>query len=97
MPGYLIANLDVKDATVFDWYRQKVAPIIEQYGGRYLVRGGAIERLEGGLPLKRLIVLEFPDLAAARRFYHSADYAPVMKLRFASANSDVVLVDGHDG
>jgi uncharacterized protein (DUF1330 family) len=97
MPGYLIANLDITDAAVFDQYREKVTPIIAQYGGRYLVRGGAVEALEGTLPLHRLVVLEFPSLDAARRFYHSADYAPVMKLRFASAQSDIVLVDGVAG
>jgi uncharacterized protein (DUF1330 family) len=97
MPGYLIANLDVRDAAVFGEYRDKVAPVIARYGGRYLVRGGAIETLEGGLPLKRLVVLEFPSLDAARSFYHSAEYAPVMKLRFASTVSDIVLVDGYSG
>ena len=97
MPGYLIANLDIKDAAIFDQYRQKVSPIIAQYGGRYLVRGGVAETLEGTLPLKRLVVLEFPSLDAARRFYHSPDYAPVMKLRLASAQSEIVLVDGYAG
>ncbi len=94
MPGYLIANLDVTDAALFSEYREKVEPVLARYGARWLVRGGAIETLEGGLPLKRLVVLEFASLDAARRFYHSADYAPLIKLRLASTNSDLVLVDG---
>ena len=61
------------------------------------MRGGAIENLEGGLPVKRLIVLEFPTLDAARRFYHSADYAPVKKLRLASTSTDLFLIDGYSG
>lgn len=97
MPGYLIANLDVTDAATFNEYRQKVEPVIERYGGRYIVRGGAIETLEGGLPLKRLVVLEFPTLDAARRFYHSADHAPLKKLRHGNTNSDLVLIEGYTG
>jgi uncharacterized protein (DUF1330 family) len=97
MPGYLIANLDVKDAATFSAYREQVEPVLKRYGARYLVRGGAIETLEGDLPLRRLVVLEFPTLDAARRFYHSADYAPVRKLRHASVNSDLILVDGYSG
>lgn len=97
MPGYLIANIEVKDAAIFDEYRQKVAPVIARYGGRYIVRGGAIETLEGSWPLKRLVVLEFPSLDAARRFYDSVEYAPLLKLRLAGTRSDVVLVDGYAG
>jgi uncharacterized protein (DUF1330 family) len=97
MPGYLIANLDVKDAATFSAYREQVEPVLKRYGARYLVRGGAIETLEGGLPLKRLVVLEFPTLDAARRFYHSADYAAVKHLRHASVSSDLFLVDGYSG
>lgn len=97
MPGYLIANLDVHDPALYDQYRQKVPPIIAKYGGRYLVRGTDIETVEGGLPLKRLVVLEFPSLDAARRFYHSEEYAPVMALRIASTKSDIILVDGYSG
>jgi uncharacterized protein (DUF1330 family) len=97
MPGYLIANLEVTDPVVYEQYRQKVPPIIAQYGGRYLVRGGAIETVEGGLPLKRLVVLEFPSLDAARRFYNGKEYAPVKALRVASTKSDIILVDGYGG
>jgi len=97
MPGYLIANLDVKDAATFTQYSEQVGPVLKRYGARFLVRGGAIEALEGDLPLKRLVVLEFPTLDAARRFYNSADYAPVKKLRHASAKSDLIIVDGYSG
>lgn len=97
MPGYLIANIEVHDAAVYDQYREKVPPIIAQYGGRYIVRGGTLEAVEGALPLKRLVVLEFPSLDAARRFYNSKEYEPVKALRLASTKSDIVLVDGYTG
>lgn len=97
MPGYLIANLEVTDPAGFEQYRQKVTPLIAQFGGRYIVRGGELDRKEGNLPLKRLVVLEFPSLDAARRFYDSPEYAPLIKIRQASTKSDLVLVDGYSG
>ena len=97
MAGYLIANIDVTNPAGFDEYRKKVSPIIAQYGGRYIVRGGETRMLEGNLPLKRFIVLEFPTLAAAQKFYDSPEYKPLMGIREASAKSDVFLVEGYAG
>ncbi|MGH7075516.1 MAG: DUF1330 domain-containing protein [Stellaceae bacterium] len=97
MSGYLIANVEIHDPAVYDQYRQKVGPIIAQYGGRFIVRGAAAETREGSLSLKRVVVLEFPNLDAARRFYDNAEYAPVKALRLASARSDVMLVEGYAG
>ena len=97
MPGYLIANLDVRDAALYEEYRQKVPALIARHGGKYLVRGGALDVREGSLPLKRLVVLEFPTLEAARRFYDSADYAPLKTMRIAATNSDVILAEGYTG
>ncbi len=97
MPGYLIANLDVHDAATYDKYRREVPAVIAHYGGRYLVRGGAIDAREGTLPLKRVVVLEFPTLDAARRFYDSMEYAPLKALRLASTTSDVALIEGYAG
>jgi uncharacterized protein (DUF1330 family) len=97
MAGYLIANIDVKDAAKFEEYRQKVVPVIEKFGGRYLVRGGELRRLEGNLPLNRLVILEFPTIDAAQKFYDSAEYAPILKLRLDSTRSEVVLAEGYSG
>jgi uncharacterized protein (DUF1330 family) len=97
MAGYLVANIEVKDPEKFEEYRLKVVPVIEKFGGRYLIRGGDVRRLEGNLPLGRLVVLEFPTLEAAQRFYNSTEYEPILKLRLASTRSDVVLVQGYSG
>jgi uncharacterized protein (DUF1330 family) len=83
MPGYLIANLEVTDPAGFEEYRQKVSPLIAQFGGRYLVRGGDVKTLEGNLPIHRLVVLEFPSIEAAQRFYDSPEYQPLLKIRLA--------------
>ena len=94
MPAYFIVNLDVKDRERFEAYRQQVVPVVEKHGGRYLVRGGELHPVEGDLGLKRLVILEFPSLEAARRFYGSPEYAPLLRLRQDSAASDIVLVEG---
>jgi uncharacterized protein (DUF1330 family) len=97
MAGYLIANIEVKDPAKFEEYRQKVVPVIKKFGGRYLIRGGDLRRLEGNLPFNRLVVLEFPTIEAAQRFYDSAEYQPILKLRLASTRSDMVLAEGYSG
>jgi uncharacterized protein (DUF1330 family) len=95
--GYLIANIQVKDPVKFDEYRQRVAPLIQKFGGRYLIRGGEVHRLEGNPSFHRLVVLEFPTLDSARQFYDSAEYQPILKLRLDSTLSDTVLVQGYSG
>jgi uncharacterized protein (DUF1330 family) len=95
MPGYLIANIKITDPEGFERYRAGVPAVIAQYGGRYLVRGGALERMENAEAFHRLVVLEFPSLAAARAFYDSPEYAPLLKLRLASTESHAVLVEGY--
>ncbi len=94
MAAYFIVNLDIHDAERFETYRQQVAPLVEEHGGRYLVRGGELHALEGDLGFKRLLVVEFPSMEAARRFYDSPEYAPLLKLRQECAESDIVLVEG---
>jgi uncharacterized protein (DUF1330 family) len=94
MAAYLIANIEVRDTDAFAVYGEQVRPVVERHGGRYLVRGGAVHPLEGDLGLKRLVVLEFPSMEAARRFYDSEAYAPLLKLRADSTVSHVALVEG---
>jgi uncharacterized protein (DUF1330 family) len=94
MPGYLIANVKVTDPEGFERYRAGVPAVIAQYGGRYAVRGGAMERLENADGFNRMVVLEFPSLDAARAFYFSLEYAPLLKLRSETTESQVMLVDG---
>ncbi len=96
MKGYLIANLDIHDQPTFQRYREEVVPLIAKYGGRYIIRGGEVDTLEGHLGLKRLIVLEFPSVEAARAFYESPEYQPVKAVRLQSTTSDVALVVGYD-
>jgi uncharacterized protein (DUF1330 family) len=94
MPAYAIANIDVHTPEVFERYRERVAGTIGQYGGKYIVRGGPSEVLEGGWKPRRLVVMEFPSMAALKDWYHSAEYQAIVAARHDSAHSDIVLVEG---
>ena len=94
MAALVIAEVDVQDATLFEEYRRLVPATIAQYGGKYVVRGGATESKEGGWAPKRMVVLEFPTMARAREWYHSAEYAPALAMRLKAAKSRVILVEG---
>lgn len=94
MPAYLIANVDVHDPARYDRYRQQVPATIAQFGGRYLARGGATHALEGTLPWKRVVIVEFPNAEAARAWWASEEYAPVKKVRHETATSDLLIVEG---
>ena len=92
--GYVIAEITVTDAEAYKQYAQAVAPIVSKFGGRYLVRGGKTEALEGEAPAGRIVVIEFESLAAARAFETSAEYQSVAPLRQKAARSRVFLAEG---
>lgn len=94
MAAYLIGDVEVTNPTVMEEYRRQVGDTIAKYGGRFVVRGGNSEVVEGNWSPKRLVVLEFPSIERLKAWYHSPEYAPLKQLRFRSANSNVVLVPG---
>jgi uncharacterized protein (DUF1330 family) len=94
MSAYVIAQLTVTDPEGFEAYRAAVRPVIEAHGGRYLVSGGTVSSLEGELERPRIIVLEFPDKAAAEAFYNSSEYQAILPLRLNTATGSVIVVEG---
>lgn len=94
MAGYLIAHLDVHDAEGFERYRAAVPEAMRRFGGRYLVRGGRVEALEGEWTVPRLVILEFDSVDRAREFYRSAEYQAILPLRQAAADGTVVIAEG---
>jgi uncharacterized protein (DUF1330 family) len=94
MAAYLIADLEVTDPDVYEDYRSRVPAIIATYGGRYLVRGGRVERLEGDANPQRVVVLEFPSMARLRAFYDSPQYRELIAIRQRSARSNLFAVEG---
>jgi uncharacterized protein (DUF1330 family) len=94
MAAYLIVDIDVKDAAGYDKYRRQVPPTVAKYGGRFIVRGGASEVLEGDWAPKRVVVVEFPTMEALKRWYNSPEYKPLISLRQSHASGDVIAVEG---
>ena len=94
MSAYLIVELDITDPAKFQRYRGLVPSLIEKYGGRYIVRGGDTEVLEGNWAPKRIVVLEFETAQKAKELMESEEYRPVKQLRLESANTNMVLVEG---
>jgi uncharacterized protein (DUF1330 family) len=94
MAAYILAELDIHDPEGFERYRDRVAPVVAKFGGRYIVRGGEITGLEGEPPAPRLVIIEFDDRDAAKRWYFSSDYQEILPLRLNSAKGVAVIVDG---
>lgn len=94
MAGYIIAHITVTDPATFEKYREKVPAVIEQYGGRYLIRGGAVETLEGSVPDRRLVIIEFPSVEQAKTWHSSPEYQPLITLRQSASDGDVIVVEG---
>ncbi len=94
MAAYVIADIEVTDPAGYEEYRGGVSATIARHGGRYLVRGGAHEILEGRWHPRRLVVLEFPSRADARRWYDGEEYRAFRAIRQRCAVGNVLLVEG---
>jgi uncharacterized protein (DUF1330 family) len=94
MPAYLIVETDVTDPEQYEQYKAASPAAVAAGGGRFVVRGGELAVLEGDWTPKRLVVVEFEDIEAAKRFYESAEYQAAMKLREGAANLNMVAVEG---
>lgn len=94
MPAYIIVQLTIHDPETYDRYRAKTPALVERFGGRFIVRGGDPEVLEGEARPGRVVVLEFPDRERARRFYDSPEYRAILPLRLRAAEGAAVIVDG---
>ena len=94
MAGYIIAQLEITDPEGFGRYREMVPSTIEQFGGRYIVRGGKVETLEGDWSPERLVILQFDSAEQARAWWASEEYAEAKALRQASAKTQLIVVEG---
>jgi uncharacterized protein (DUF1330 family) len=94
MSAYVIADVEVIDSAGYEQYRQQVPATIAAFGGRYLVRGGAVAALEGDWLPKRCVILEFPSMAQLEAWYDSPAYVPLRALRERTTKSRLVKVEG---
>ena len=94
MSAYLIVEVDVHDLARYENYKALAGPTVDAYDGKYIVRGGPAETLEGDWEPKRVVVVEFPSVARAKEWWSSSDYAPGKALRNEIATSRMILVEG---
>ncbi len=94
MAAYFIAQLEVNDPAGFEEYRTLVAPLVDKYQGKYVVRGGAIETIEGDWSPKRMVIIEFENVDKAKAWHDSDEYRPVMEMRHRSAVTNAIIVQG---
>ncbi len=90
MPAYLLANVDVSDPEAYKEYVQRNTAVVQQYGGRFVVRGGQVEVLEGEWATHRVVLIEFPDGAAARSWYHDPEYQAIKTIRQRNCRSGML-------
>ena len=94
MSAYLIVRASVSDPAAYERYKQGAQRAVQQYGGRYLVRGGEVLTLEGAEEQRRIVVIEFSSIDHARKFYDSAEYQEARLHRLNAAEGEFIVVEG---
>jgi uncharacterized protein (DUF1330 family) len=96
MPAYVVVEIEVTDPSKYEAYKQLAPPSIRKYGGRYLVRGGTVETLEGKWSPKRFVILRFDSMEQAKAWWQSPEYRDAKQLRQASARTEMICAQGLD-
>ncbi len=94
MAGYVIVDTEITDANAFNEFIERVPALVESYGGRFIVRGGAVEVLQGNWKPSRLVVLEFESAEKAANWENSPEFAELKAIRDSASNSNVIVVEG---
>ncbi|MBD1170886.1 DUF1330 domain-containing protein [Pelagibacterales bacterium SAG-MED02] len=92
--GFVIFNIDVTNPEDYNEYITKVKPIVEKFGGEYVVRGGTNQVVEGNWQYSRTIVLKFPSYEKALEWYNSEEYQPIKQIRLDNAISNGIIIQG---
>jgi uncharacterized protein (DUF1330 family) len=94
MPAYIIVEIDVLDPVGYVEYKNLASATVEKYGGKYIVRGGRIEVLEGDWKPKRIVVLQFESAERAKQWLNCEEYREPRKMRHRTARTNMILVEG---
>ncbi|RIK23451.1 MAG: DUF1330 domain-containing protein [Chloroflexi bacterium] len=94
MSAYIVIQIQVQDPATYDEYRVAATPTVGLYGGKYLVRGGRVETLEGAWQPSRFVILEFPSVERAKAWHASPEYQSIAPLRYRSATSEMIVAEG---
>jgi uncharacterized protein (DUF1330 family) len=97
MAAYFFAEIEITNLSGYETYRPLAAAAVAQYGGRFVMRGGTTEALEGDWPARRRVLIEFTDLAAAKRWYFSPEYQAALVIRQANSTGRTAFLDGTPG
>jgi uncharacterized protein (DUF1330 family) len=93
--AYVVSEVEILDEAQANIYRSRASASIEHYGGRYIVRGGAIELIEGDRnPNRRFVVVEFPSMQRAHEWYRSPEYAEALRVRAGALERTLTFVEG---
>jgi uncharacterized protein (DUF1330 family) len=94
MPAFVIANVTIADPVRYEDYKRMVPATLAPFGGRFIVRGGQVEALEGDWRPSRLVLLEFPSVERARAWWNSPEYAEARALRQATSTGTLLILEG---
>jgi len=94
MPAYVIVDIQIRDPAGYDEYRKVVGASLARYGGKFVVRGGTIDVLEGNWKPKRIVILEFDSAARAREWYDSEEYRVPKQMRMRASSASLIVVEG---
>ena len=94
MSGFVIANIDVKNPEAYKEYIDKVKPIVEKFGGEYLVRAGEYKVIDGEWKYPRTIIIKFSSYEKALEWYNSEEYQPVKPIRLANSVANGIIIQG---
>lgn len=97
MPAYIIVDVTIHNPENYAGYVKLTPGTLKAYGGKFIVRGGKTETLEGNWQPERFVVLEFPSVEKAKQWWASEEYAPAKALRQANAETRMIVVEGFDG
>jgi uncharacterized protein (DUF1330 family) len=93
-PAFLIAEIKVNDADGYKAYLAKVSPVTDAFGGRFIVRGGKTESIEGAEPAGRVAVIQFSGMEELKRYWNSPAYQEIAPIRLKTATSRIYFVEG---
>jgi uncharacterized protein (DUF1330 family) len=96
MSAYVIVEIEVTDPVGYEEYKKQAGATVHKYGGKYIVRGGQAEVLEGGWKPKRIVILEFPTMDRAKEWLNSEEYREPRKKRHATAKTNMLVIEGFD-
>jgi uncharacterized protein (DUF1330 family) len=94
MSAYIIVEIKIIDPAGYEEYKKLAGATVEKYGGKYIVRGGPAETLEGDWEPKRIVVLEFESVQRAKDWLNSEEYCEPRKMRHRTARTNMIVVEG---